>query len=68
MGAVFGKPWSALSVYTGETFNFVPFLIYEFHKALKAIDHRHFSGPDLIGSYFLILAADFVARAFYNPF
>uniref|UniRef100_A0A3B3DM95 Reverse transcriptase domain-containing protein n=2 Tax=Oryzias melastigma TaxID=30732 RepID=A0A3B3DM95_ORYME len=44
------------------SFNFVPFSSFEVHKALKALDSRKPPGPDLIESYFLKLAADYVAQ------
>lgn len=45
---------------TGQSFNFIPFSVQEVHKALKALDP--FSGADLVGLYFLKLAADFIAE------
>lgn len=47
--------------YVDQSFNFVPFSVQEVQQALKALDCRKTSGPDLIDPYFLKLAADFVA-------
>ena len=55
------KPCTDIPVYTGQSFNFVPFSVQEVHKALKTLDPRKPSGPDFIDPYFLQLAADFVA-------
>lgn len=50
------------SMFSGDRFNFVPFSVYEVHKALKALDHRKPPGPDLMEPYFLKLAADYLAE------
>ena len=53
------KPCTEVSMYTGQSFSFVPFSV---HKALKALDPRKPSRPDFIDPYFLNLATDFVAE------
>lgn len=70
MGPVSVKLFTDLPGYTGQPFN-LPFSIQEVHKAfkaLKALDHRKSSGPDLIDSYFLKPVADFVAEPLTNLF
>lgn len=49
-------------MHSRQLFKFVPFSVQEVLKALKNLDPRKSSGPDLIDPYFLKLAADFVAE------
>ncbi len=62
------NPSSDVSLYAGQSFNFVPFSVQEVHKALSELDHRKCAGPDLIDPYFLKLAADFVAEPLTHLF
>ena len=55
------KPSTDASVCVGQSSNFVPFSAQAVCRALKELDPRKPSGPDLIDPYFLKLAADFVA-------
>ncbi len=56
------KPCTDVSLYAGQSFNFVPFSMQEVYKALSVLDPRKPSGPDLINPYFFKLAVDFVAE------
>lgn len=70
VGPVSVKLCTDLSRYTGQPFN-SPFSVQEVHKAFKALkawDHRKSPGPDLIDSYFLKPATDFVAEPLTNHF